>query len=239
MKRCLLFSICHLLLALALAAPVQALHAGPATLGVVAASQAESNAIPSPSVWQGIPSIVTGIDSMTSGADGVGTDSAWPTWLQARLPGNSATIYNTAIGGRTVQQGLDAFASESAPHLSAGSLYFWYGGNNDFPGTASAVYATAKSTWAAARATGAKVIVILNLADPSKDSSTSYDITRVAFRALVVGDPTQYDLVIDPSPWVPLNSVFFVGGGAHLTTLGAQTLNLTIYNAVNRSGLLP
>lgn len=165
-----------------------------------------------------IVNMVYGIDSNTSGNNGTATAAeAWPSKLRDLYEEfGAANHYNTAVGGRIVQDAIDGYTAEVHPYrpLVAGtkSLYLCMGGVNDvLAGTSAAtIYANLKTLWALARADGFVVVAFT-----ITHSASGNEAIRIAANKLIRSDKTLFDLLVEPE-LLPLESDLHFSPASHL-----------------------
>lgn len=141
------------------------------------------------------PSFVYVGDSLTD-ITGVGT---WPVNLAASYAFfNRGHSYNYAISGQTAATMVGLYASQPGALNVTGEAYLftWSGRNDVVVLTAAAtIYSSLLTEWAAGRTSGYKVIAFTIM--PGLGDTAAQNNIRVALNALIRGDTTKYDYLID------------------------------------------
>lgn len=149
---------------------------------------------------------------------------------------------NFGQGGQTAQNMATRFST--VPHVvltasvSAKKIYVLFAGINDFAGarTAAQIYADLKTSWAAARADGAKVVACTEISA----GTAGWDAgAKETLNALIVSVPTLYDALADfgananvGADGQSSNATYFQAGAIHPTALGYSIMAGIVANAI-------
>ena len=174
------------------------------------------------------PVIVVGGDSRSNKSSP--TDIFWPTYVDDLWSEVSdITIYNTAVGGRTLGAILDAYPTEVAPHKPNGDYRYFViiAAANDLGvgmgATGANTYEVAKQLWALAKADGFTVIASTE-AGARTWPQTNKDQCAI-YNTLVRSDPTLFDALIEPDVEMPnsdISSPYYIDG-VHLTDVAGSS----------------
>lgn len=161
-------------------------------------------------------------DSLTNTA----INGTWPTKLAALSAFFSrGDTYNFALSSDTAALMVGEYATQAgainlAPYGE--KYYFLWAGTNDLTaGTSAATtYGYLTTMWAAARASGYKVIAFTIM--PNAAHTSGQNDARIALNSLILSDPSFYDFIVRPDVYFTntADQVNFLSTGVHLTPAG-------------------
>jgi lysophospholipase L1-like esterase len=189
--------------------------------------------------WKGIPQVRCAGDSLTTGT-GATAGNDYPSLLQVLL-GAGYEVTNSGSGGAAVADMATAARVDHGRHISGLERTYGvlWGGTNDIHGSATGAqaYASNQSWWSTIRTATGKVIALTMLKRGNFDASMETE--RQAFNALVLGDDTLYDAVVDVAAraeFQDTNDTDYFGDGVHLTDAGYAVVAEMVHDAIAEIG---
>ncbi|CAN5320058.1 hypothetical protein BH10PSE1_BH10PSE1_00910 [soil metagenome] len=179
-------------------------------------------------------------DSLPFGQGSTG-DNSFPAQLQAALTGGAQyfTRYNAAVAGSAAwtiaatryAAAIPALYSDAFPK----NIYQIWTGTNDLAGgnTPASVYASLKSIWAQARATGYKVAAFTIIARNGglAISSAAFETARQDLNVLIRSDQTLYDGLVDVGADSHFDSTADTADGTYYIQTGSPADQTHLTNA--------